>query len=183
MSKHLSDDRNDVGTKGELAARDWLVQQYGPARVLDATRAQQDVNIDFVVLPEGEPKLYVEAKADRNVEHTGNFAMEMARLKHDLPLNHFFYPSWFIASQANSLIVYGPTRRVLYVMSMPDARRAVNEHVREQRERSRWQPAYTDEQRTSINVLLPIASVPHECWQYDVVLRQWAPISPSLKAS
>lgn len=173
MAKHLSDDRNGAGTKGEAAVQNWLVQLYGEPFVMKADKELQDVNIDFVVLPNDEPKLYVEAKTDRNVEKTGNFAFELARIKHDLPLNRFFYPSWFIASQANALVVYGPMARLLYVMSMADVRNVANEHVRSQRERSQWRAVFTDFQRTSINLLIPIRDVPHDRWQYNADARYW----------
>lgn len=173
MSKHLSDDRNNAGSKGEAAVHDWLVQLYGLPRVMVAEKRLQDANVDFVVLPKGEPKLYIEAKADRNIERSGNFAFELGRIKHDLPLSHFFYPSWFIASQANALVVYGPFRRLLYVMSMTEARRAANEYVREQRGRTQWRAVFTDFHRTSINLLMPVSEVPHDRWQYNADGRYW----------
>ena len=173
MSKHLSDDRNSAGLKGERAAQNWLAQLYGAHRVIAAEKELQDANVDFVVLPTGEETLYVEVKTDRVVERTGNFAFELGRIKHNLPLNRFFYPAWFIASQANLLVVYGPTNRLLYVMSMADARRVANEHVREHREQTQWRAAFTDFERTSINLLMPINAVPHDCWQYNADARRW----------
>lgn len=173
MSKHLSDDRNNAGLKGEHAAQNWLTQLYGAHRVIVADKKLQDANVDFVVLPPGEETLYVEVKTDRVVERTGNFAFEMARIKHNRPLDRFFYPAWFISSQANTLVVYGPANRLIYVMSMTDARRVANEHIREYREKTQWRAVFTDFDRTSINLLMPITDVPHDRWQYNAGARYW----------
>lgn len=173
VSKHLSDERNEAGKKGETAALDWLVQLYGLARVTKADKPLQDENIDFVVIPQGEPKLYLEVKTDRNIERTGNFALEMARIKHNLPLNRYFYPAWFIASRANMLIVYSPASRILYSIDMPAARRVANEYVREHRDRTQWRAVFTDFERTSINLLMPVNQVPHDRWQYNSDARFW----------
>lgn len=173
MSKHLSDDRNNAGLKGEHAAQNWLAQLYGAHRVIVADKKLQDVNVDFVVLPSGEETLYIEVKTDRVVERTGNFAFELGRIKHNRPLNQFFYPSWFIASQANALVVYGPVNRLIYVMGMANARRVANEYIREHREKTNWRAVFTDFERTSINLLMPINEVPHDLWQYNADARCW----------
>lgn len=166
MSKHLSPERNKLGTAGELAVSDFLSGRFGPQYVQFAERKLQDENIDYVVFQPGTETVYIEAKADQHVHKPGgNFAFELFRVKHNAPLNFRFYPSWAINSRANFLIVYSTVTGALYIVDMTHLRERANEYIRVNRSRTRVEPVYTDEERTSFCVMVPKTMVDHQIWQ------------------
>lgn len=165
MSKNLSPARNKLGTEGANAVFEFLHQRFSVIYVQEAGKPLQDENIDFVVSPPKTDKIYIEAKADQYVHRpSGNFAFEMLRIKHDLPLNRFFYPSWGINSRANYLIVYSTVNRVLYIVDMPKLRTAANLYLRTERNSANVGAVFTDDLRTSINVYVPKKLVEHQTW-------------------
>jgi hypothetical protein len=175
VSKHLSPERNERGAQGERAVQDWLVQLYGLESVTYAGDELQKSHIDYVVIPRAEPSFRVEVKTDQYIERTGNVAVEVFRMKHDVPQNKRFYPSWFINSDADFLAVYSPVSSLLYVLDMYKTRDAVNVWVKEKRGTFEMKvvAAYTDPARTSFNVLMPISELVHDRWQYNSDVHFW----------
>lgn len=166
MSKHLSPTRNKLGADGEHAVSEFLNQRFMPQYVQFAERKLQDENIDYVVFPPKVEHIYVEAKADRHVHKpNGNFAFELFRVKHTAPLNRAFYPSWGINSRANYLIVYSTETGAIYIVDMPHLRDRANAYIKANRNRTRVEPVYTDEERTSFCVMVPKSMVTHNVWR------------------
>jgi hypothetical protein len=166
VSKHLSPERNKIGKDGENAVQEFLSQRFQSPYVHFAERNLQNENVDYVVNPPGIETIYIEVKADQHVHKPGgNFAFELFRVMHTSPLNFRFYPSWGINSRANFLIVYSTATGDLYIVDMPQLRDAANRYIQTNRAQTRVAVVYTDDERTSFNVLVPKNMVEHNVWQ------------------
>jgi hypothetical protein len=177
VSKHLSPERNKLGAAGEQAVSEFLGQRFGLPYVHFAERDLQIEHIDYVVRPPGVETIYIEVKADQHVHKPGgNFAFELFRVKHNAPLNHRFYPAWGINSRANFLIVYSTETGALYIVDMPHLRERANRYIQAHRAQTRIAVVYTDDDRTSFNVLVPKSMVDHQVWQ-QVGAGEWSEVA------
>lgn len=150
------------GREGEAEVYEMLRRMPAVLRVDDvrddvAWRAR---DVDFLVHRMVVPMQQIEVKSDRYIAKTGNFCFELARIHHT---GEFFRAGWSVFSEATHVYVWSAEPRCIYAMRMSVIRSAFRQFVRGNRQ-AQLALVQTDNQRTTLNVLLPLSYIPHDVY-------------------
>lgn len=165
MSSQFDDPRlMEIGDAAEAVAVAFLRALPHVRQVRDVTRdaTWQAREIDLRVEDARGAWHGIEVKSDRHIARTGNVLFELVRVHHSAPV--CAYLGWGVFSQAAWLFVWCPPAERLYTFNVTALREAFQRHTAAERSKLRLSVVPTDARRTTINVLVPLALVPHTAY-------------------
>lgn len=151
------------GDYAEVVVCEFLRRCPGVAQVEDVRDdpAWQQQDVDYRVTLTSGTARGVEVKSDQHIARSGNVLFELARLHHTARPERCAHLGWSVFSAADWLLVYCPPARALYWFSFAALRGGMQAYMKDSRDKARLALIATDSQRTTLNILIPLAYVPH----------------------
>ena len=159
-----------VGVSGEEVVKDFLTSHSKVKQPIEDLREDkdwQDKEVDFRIEYHNGEKRLIEVKSDRHIGKSHNVLFEVFRVNHKAAAENCVRLGWSVFSAADRFFVWCAPTQELYIFNSNNLRRAMQGYTFEKRKSTRLDWVDTDNARSTITILIPIAYVSYMLWKRE----------------
>lgn len=155
-----------IGNEGESVVQDFFAYVLRGVQLDDVRRdpAWQEKDVDFRA-HFSTGVLNIEVKSDRWIDRSENVLFELCRIHHTAQPKYCAYLGWSVFSAADRVLVWCAPSSRLFVFEADQMRAGMQRYTQKARKDMNLAIVDTDEQRTTINILVPLDFIRHKSYR------------------